>query len=715
MKGFVFTLDAVFALVVAAVGVSVLLYMNSVTVSNYNGATSQAYAILQSALSTTIASASSGPYVNYLNESAQHSTFSWGQLGHDGLLSSSSGYSVDAPLLLYTFSTANVMMPFAATDSGFTALVSGNRIYIINSTTGNQVGAIPSGNPANVVGAPAIYMNMLYYANASGAVKGVNLYNLSQKWAFTASNSVTTPMEIENRYLAFGTSNGIYLLNPLNGNYVAFAPTGSPVGGILYLDGEYVASVSAAQGSLYSYSRSGNSLTNTWNALLAGSSVTLPSSTNSTIAVGSGDYFYIFTAGGTKIYQSGDLSSRVLGISSYGNSYYVQTVKGMYGFTSMGNTIFSVNTVSDSQNSVPTASDGGIYTLINGNAIQGYSGSGKKIFNITLTSNYLYSGYSNIALAYGKMYVASGNTLYVFGAYGAKPNDSILQAVSSMYLNGKGGYSDIVMQKLYNSTNAGIFINNTFAPDLSVATFNSAAQSYIRQTNGFQWMDSAANSFSISVWVNPASNNGVIVDELGQQYLGGSWHKSMLELVSGKLYARVYNLQCMYLGAIPIGEWSNIVLTYNGYENGYVNGMQSNSIKGSRSVPGGGALMYYPLGSGDSVNCGSGSYFTGKMLNYQIYNNSISRVQVSRLYQEGAFGSPVNSSSDVLWMPLLGSTNDFSGSFNFGVQQGVQYGNTVYMPASFYNAYEVSRASVAMPVKVNGTYRNYNVSVVEWR
>ncbi|MGD0729460.1 MAG: hypothetical protein ABR981_05270, partial [Candidatus Micrarchaeaceae archaeon] len=67
LKGFVFTLDAVFALIVAAVGVSILLYVDFTNPASYASSTLQAYNILQNMIQTTTLSNYGGsPYLSAL-------------------------------------------------------------------------------------------------------------------------------------------------------------------------------------------------------------------------------------------------------------------------------------------------------------------------------------------------------------------------------------------------------------------------------------------------------------------------------------------------------------------------------------------------------------------------------------------------------------------------------------------------------------------------
>ena len=141
---------------------------------------------------------------------------------------------------------------------------------------------------------------MLLFANASSYVRGINIYNSVMQWNFSTGNAVTTPLEIENNYLAFGTTTGFYLLNPLNGTAVAYASMQAPATTPAYVNGEYIVSTDfpGSQNYVYSYVLVGSALSSTWNAPLAALPTTQASSTYNTVAVGCGNVLYVFTLGG---------------------------------------------------------------------------------------------------------------------------------------------------------------------------------------------------------------------------------------------------------------------------------------------------------------------------------------------------------------------------------------------------------------------------------
>ncbi len=722
MRGFIFTLDALFALIVSVVGISLLLYVNFTSPSYYAPAIAQAQSLLQSMQQTSLSSsASSSQYISLLATSANSSVDSWPQFAHDGMLSSSTSFAEQYPFLLYKFNASANILPYVAVDSGIAALAAGSTVYILNASDGALETTIQTNNGLNLVSGPALYRNMVIYAN-SGNVIAANPYSGAVLWSFSPQGAVITPLSIENSHLVFGTASGIYLLNPINGSVVAYAGTQVPMQLPIYVDGEYIVPTNqqGKQNSLYSYVLSRGNLYSVWNAPLSNALTTQPTSMNNTVGVGSGLNFYIFSTGGKQLNSVSNLPTNITGVSAADGGYYVETTTNMWFFNAAGiQTIFGTATPVDLENSTPSVGPGVAYTVVNGNLIEAYNTTSyTQMWNMSLPSTD-YGSISNIALAYGNMYVPSGNVLYVFGTYKPQPGDSILQALTSMYLSNQGDYSDAILMQLYNSSMSGIFINGTYGPSLGVAEFNAVSSSYIEQADGFGWAngDTSQLHLSFSVWVDPTSANGVIIDGLGQISPNTNWHHSILELVNGILYYSIPGIACVPLKPIPLNKWSNIVVSWTGSALvGYVNGVEVNNTAGTMSSPGGSALMYYPIGVSDiSGNCGSGSYYSGSMLDYQIYNTTLGSQDVMTLYNNGPGSAPLYPTKLVLWWPLEGNPNDFSGMFNIGISHGVVYAPTDYTPRGLQNAYQVSKATIPVYINSNGMSKEYYVSVYEWR
>ncbi|MEM0154948.1 MAG: LamG-like jellyroll fold domain-containing protein, partial [Methanothrix sp.] len=225
-------------------------------------------------------------------------------------------------------------------------------------------------------------------------------------------------------------------------------------------------------------------------------------------------------------------------------------------------------------------------------------------------------------------------------------------------------YSDYINGNLSNVF--FFYSNKTIIPSwresgLVGSTFNGAP-AYLVQEKGYAWMNNAAQHFTMSIWVNPSSPNGVILDELNQSE---GWHDAWLDLVNGNVYMKIWDMACVNLGPIPENQWSNIAIEYNGSTySGYINGNFAGSGTGTRSVPGGSYTLFYALGKNDTTNCGSGSAFDGLMLNYQIYNTTLQPNSIAAIYSNGMYGVPPLNQSEGLngWWPLKYNSSAAEGN-----------------------------------------------------
>jgi hypothetical protein len=712
LKGFIFTLDAIFSLVVSAVGISILLYANFANPGSFSAPGTQAYGTLQNMLQTSISSLSRGSqYLGALTQYSNISSANWPQYGHDSALSSSAPFSLAGPYLLYTYNLPSNMLPGIAINGKFAYIASGSKIYVINATNGKPFESFPAANPSTIVSDPAFYRNMVFYANSTGFVNAVNVQNSITGWNLSAGGAVTTPLEIENNYLVFGTTNGFYLINPLNGSMIAYAslayngiynPSETPA----YGGGEYVVSTSSSSRLNYlsSYALEGSGLVQVWNAPLTASKTTSPVLLNGTIAVGSGSYLYIFSAGGNQITNT-NLGAQVIGVSGSGNNYYAQTSNAIYRYSIAGGSLTSEFTQPIAVNSTPTSTQSVIYVSSGNNIFEGYSPNLQKIlWNMSLLSNYSSSG-SSIELAYGNAYVTAGNTLYAFGTYKPQPNDNLLQALSSMYLNRQGAYASILLSNLYNST-TGIYINNTYAPDLSMAYFNGY-NSYI--STGTKGLPIGNATRSMFAWVYVTGSGDYVIQSYGTQ---AATELSLLRDDHGNLYFAGYQDDYESQLVVPQNSWNFVGYTYNGSESVtlYLNGQSQTELISSKLntiLPGSGSVV------GEGLS-GIG-YFQGSIADVQIYNSVLTQQQISQIYQNGAFEPPPSTGNLTIWLPLDGNANDYSGNFNNGIPYKVSYAIGSYQPPRLADAYQISKASTPLVLNNNGTLQSYNVSVVIWR
>ncbi len=723
-KGFVFTLDALFALIVAVASISILMYVHFSSTLLYTAPAAEASSLLQNLLQTSVYSASLGNvYASYLLNAWNGNSYSWPQFAGDQYHSSNTSYGPQAAYLLYTVAAANAITPVISVGSGVAAFASGNYLYVINATTGSMATLYPLPSASPIPVAPTIYKNEIIYATVSGYITAVSLSNaLVTLWSTNIGAAASTPLAIENNYVVFGSSNSVYLLYPTNGTSFATAalPAASPAQPPAYANGEFIISTGRGglQNYLYSYALNGNALVNVWSYTLSTSKTTPPSVNGSAIAVGSGSFLYTLTLGGNLIRLNTLPNTQIVGISSSPTSFYVETVNAIYGFSPSGNTLFSYPTQTNNQNSTPSTSSPMLYTLVSGTNFQGYNiQTGTNVWNITLPYPSAYTGFSNVALAYGNAYAANGNFLYVFGTYKSQPGDSLLQALAGMYLNNQSAYSNIMLNKIYNSTNTGIFINSTYPPSLKLAYFNGAG-SYVNAGSGASM--NVVNPMTIVAWVklNGYSANTNVGQVIAASYGGAANSGYILSLVGPgatpelRVANAIAQTNAISSTSLQIGTWYQIVGTYSSAgANIYVNGALAGSGNFVNNALPRAALM---IGT-PSWCTGCGSYMNGYIINTQLYNTALKPAQIMQLFQAGQYGVPVNATNLVGWWPLNGDFNDYSGHYNLGMPTSVAYQSSNTLPASLRNAFQVSKAAAPLSIASKGANRLYNVSVVSWR
>jgi hypothetical protein len=171
----------------------------------------------------------------------------------------------------------------------------------------------------------------------------------------------------------------------------------------------------------------------------------------------------------------------------------------------------------------------------------------------------------------------------------------------------------------YNTWNSPTYSSNSL-------NFTAASSQYIY---GVPLQTLGSGSYSVEVWINPSATSGVVVDE--NNFNG--WHTSIIELISGTIYARVYNGTTLNLGTFSTGTWYQIVLVYdhvNLTQLGYVNGTFKSSNSVTRSVPN--TPVAYLIGNSDSTNLGNGTYYSGKFQTLLVYNTALTAAGVLNNY-----------------------------------------------------------------------------------
>jgi hypothetical protein len=255
MKGFVFTLDAIFSLIFAAGAIALLAYVNYTGYTPSSAQALSAASLLKALSQATIGTfANTSPYSSEIHGIAAGQYQNWPQFGRDQALSSGAQYG-SPPLLLYSFTAPSNIIPVPVVGGGALAFASGNLIYVLNATTGALMPNYPATAVTPIVSSPLIYGKSVIFSNSIGYITALSTTNgLSVLWSSAPMNpsiykSTTTPLEIEDNYLVLsdmGTStNTIYLVDPVNGTVIEQDQTAKSnppiVYWISYFDGVFYA------------------------------------------------------------------------------------------------------------------------------------------------------------------------------------------------------------------------------------------------------------------------------------------------------------------------------------------------------------------------------------------------------------------------------------------------------------------------------------------
>lgn len=191
------------------------------------------------------------------------------------------------------------------------------------------------------------------------------------------------------------------------------------------------------------------------------------------------------------------------------------------------------------------------------------------------------------------------------------------------------------------------------------------------------------NNLTITAWVLVNSTNGGdVLNSMGKFVVsnstvaivsnnGNAW--SDLGVPADKWSFVAFSQSSNTYPYAPVGTKANYIFQVNG---------ASDSFSGTN-----GSVLEF-LGSGlvGGTFCGGchlvchiypcGGY-TGGLANIQIYNTSLTESQLQQLYMEGIGGVPINLNNIVMWYPLNGGTDDYSGNgYNFAVITNTSYTST---------------------------------------
>ena len=727
LKGFIFTVDAIFALIVAVAAVSVLMLSTyAPTFSNQEPA-SEAFSIAQALSQTTVAQAIQNGMPLLIAEGATgNSTQSiWPQYGGNASLSHSSPEIGPAfPLVSFKLKIDRsvVINPAIAIGDGivvFTTNAPRSSLVILNETEGTEEYIVDAPGSTSFVGNPVVYDNMIYTFNAAGFVNAYDKRGNLLWWQQTGT--VNAVLGSEDGYIVANT----VIINPLNGTIVsntAIAPTA-------FSNGEFItfASTSSSTSNLSTFALYGNTLTRIWTQTPAVTQAAVPpvSASGNAIVVGGGADLYVYNLGGSLLWSKvllGDLESTAI----LYNGVYAKTTNALYGFNlTTGEEIFSTAINSTFTNSSIAVTPSYIYSLRNETFFDEFAtGSGKLLWSLNLSYNSpvtfttpvtidTYAG--GISVADGAAFFAVGNTLYSLSSCRADPSVSLLGDIARQYLFQRGGCADLLLNYTYPSTNIAIYVNNSYGPALRLAKF-TGVNSFVALPSNATGAYTTQCKYTMLAWTYPGNvplPGGIIA--LNPD--GGTFNPSLPWANIQQSDTQVeYQLSDGSGGTVGnvvangnfMDSWSMVALVLSGNEiYGYLNG----NLTGTSTASDVGCISGITRGSIGYLQNG----FNGSIAGVQFYNTSLSANQINALYREGLAALPITTANAVSWFPLDGDSSDYLHGY-LGISINGSFVKYNFTPLSLLDSYQISRASVPKAILTSAdNYGPYNIGVVIWR
>ncbi len=722
MKAIVFTMDAIFSLVITMVGISILLFFQFYNQSAYNLHYSNAQTIFANLASTSVDSVrNSSAIARSLSNQYMGANETWPMFMNGQFSNSSNPIGPLYPILEYTFSPGNTIMTGIVAGYGNIYFAANSILYAVNATTNRTVWT--TNTISDVVSNPALYYGSIFYANATN-LTAANAGTNTIVWSTNSikSTSITTPLLVYDNLVIFGSSNNkinAYFVN--NGTSAWSESIGATPVSMTIAGGSLVIKTDTNVIYVVAYSGSLPPVTLTTITFSSGILPTGMAYGANIIYLGSGTTANAILVNGTTIsgFPLGEVST-VSGVATYKNYTAYQTGSTVTVVSPTGATdwlasvpsYFGANVV----NATPVVSGQMVYTLWdNGIAAENLtSGSLKWFARVSGAPSYSY-----MTLAYGRIYIEVNNRIYAYGSCYSPVHATLLYALATMSYNGQGGCETALLNSVYPSANYTLFANSPSTNTIEAASFNGARGYMIARNMG------ALNTsyVSVSFWVNisaynPSGDRLVNYGDNGgclspTTYCG--WFSSLTSSNTIQFSIMANGMEIDANGPkLSLNKWYMITGTYNGTSvDVYVNANtpSTNSFTGVIS----------PASTNINLTIGAGRpsdsrYFTGNMANVQIYSQPLGVQQIAALYRGGAAGVPVKGYGLVSWYPLRGDTNDYAG-FNTGFAVGsMKFVTKTYASPAFSNAYEVSRASTLLPVLnyTSGVGNTISVGIYSW-
>ncbi|MCL4364753.1 PQQ-binding-like beta-propeller repeat protein [Candidatus Marsarchaeota archaeon] len=719
MKGLVFTLDAVFALLIASAGVSILLYFVYTSPIPYNLQYSSSSGLFGVLASTKINSLSYVPMAAYISAQQASSGEHWDQMFGNPHNNAGNAHGPQSLMLSYTFDAqAPISNGTILSDYGNIYFAAGNEMYALNASSGNELWSAPSPYNSSFGDSPGIMSSVLYHGmliySTPANIVALNAQSGQQVWSsntiFTSTHQVPRIFRYYDRiilqiYDISTSSLSIEILSAGNGTviYESTSASSNPISHYATLGGQIATSTPAKLNLTTVLSTSTPPYADIW-SVSVGQDVSGLAIYNGTIVYGSGPSAVALSSNSAEVFSSA-LDSAISGLSVYKGHAIFQTADevsqaDIFGYAGW-NTIMPQSYGTPVANATPVISLQNVYTLWSKSNLVAMNLSTGAIIGTTVIP---YSGYLDpyMAIAYGRLFVSKGSHLMAYGACAADASESLLSAVATLYVNGEGSCGSYLLSSLSGASNSGISINGRSAE--SAAYFDGSGRIFDPEA----FIPSQSCNMTIIAWSNytgasTSPTHGVVIFN--------SSNPSGIMFGTGSVKFEAGSSSDTWNAAGSFGNsWVMSAIVFNKYSapSGYIDGSVYPDTNPYAGCPG--------IGNA-TMGVSGGSYFNGFIADVQVYNSSLSASQIGQLYGEGVSAQPLSGRDLVAWFPLSGGPDNFALPYSSGYPFSVNFNSIAYKPVSMQNAYSIASQSAPLAVfnYTTGAYRLYNIGIYSWR
>lgn len=202
-----------------------------------------------------------------------------------------------------------------------------------------------------------------------------------------------------------------------------------------------------------------------------------------------------------------------------------------------------------------------------------------------------------------------------------------------------------------------------FVKNLSYTSFNGVNQyiitpdlkSYFKSVTASNVQD----SHTISFWIYPLGDNGIILSEFGAGSISAGWQDAQIEMVSGLLKFRVWpgTEILTSTNTIALNQWHHIAMVYDGTNlKGYVDGvLQGTKVYARQSPINYSHGLHYGIGAYTATHLGSAAYGKFNLAQFKLYNIPLNDTDVAYEYNreklkfDYVIHSPDTNSNPTYW------------------------------------------------------------------